>query len=69
LRSRCCTGYGKDMADLKLQVPVTEEVKADTHTLAKIDRGVEDADEGRTVPLDQVREMIPRWISKVKSQK
>ena len=57
------------MADLKLQVPVTEEVKADTHTLAKIDRGIEDADEGRTVPLDQVREMIPRWISKVKSQK
>ena len=57
------------MADLKLQVPVTEEVKVDTHTLAKIDRGVEDADEGRTVPLDQVREMIPRWISKVKSQK
>ncbi len=57
------------MADLKLQVPVTEEVKVDADTLAAIDHGIEDADESRTVPLDEVRKMIPQWISKFKSQK
>ncbi len=57
------------MADLKLQVPVTEEVEVDATTLAAIDRGVEDADEGRTVPIDEVRKMIPQWISKFESQK
>jgi predicted transcriptional regulator len=57
------------MADLKLQVPVTEEVKVDTTTLSAIDRGIKDADEGRTVPTDEVRRMIPQWISKFESQK
>ena len=57
------------MADLKLQVPVTEEVEVDATTLAAIDRGIKDADEGRTVPIDEVRKMIPRWISKFESQK
>jgi len=57
------------MADLKLQVPVTDEVKVDADTLANIDHGIEDADRGRTIPLDEVRKMIPKWISKFKSQK
>jgi predicted transcriptional regulator len=46
-------------------VPVTAEVKVDIDTLGKIDHGIEDADGGRTVPLDEVRKMIPQWISKV----
>jgi predicted transcriptional regulator len=57
------------MADLKLQVPVTEEVEVDATTLAAIDRGIKDASEGRTVPIDEVRKMIPQWISKFESQK
>ena len=57
------------MADLKLQVPVTEEVEVDADTLAAIDRGIKDADEGRTVSLDEVRKMVPAWISKFESQK
>jgi predicted transcriptional regulator len=57
------------MADLKLQVPVTEEVEVDATTLAAIDRGIKDANEGRTVPIDEVRKMIPQWISKFESQK
>lgn len=56
------------MQDLKLQVPVTEEVEVDAETVAAIDRGIKAADEGRTVPLDEVRKMIPRWISKFESQ-
>ena len=57
------------MVDLKLQVPVTDKVVVDVETLAAIDRGIKDADEGRTVPIDEVRKMIPKWISKFESQK
>ncbi len=57
------------MVDLKLQVPITEEVKVDASTLAAIDRGTEDADEGRTIPIDEVRKVVRQWISKFESQK
>lgn len=62
-------GYCKGMVDLKLQVPVTEEVEVDAETLAAIDRGIKDADEGRTVSIDEARKMIPKWISKFESRK
>ena len=57
------------MADLKLHIPVSEEVTVDAETLAAIDRGIDDADHGRTVSLDEARQMIPKWISKFESQK
>ena len=57
------------MVDLKLQVPVTDEVETDDATLARIDRGVKDADKGRIVPLEEVRKLIPQWISRFESQK
>ena len=66
--SRTNPGYCKGMVDLKLQVPVTDKVKVDAETLAAIDRGIKDADEGRTVSIDDVRKMIPKWISKFESQ-
>ena len=47
--------------------PLTDE--EDDATLAAIDRGIKDADEGRTVPLEEVRKMIPEWISKFESRK
>ena len=56
------------MVDLKLQVPATEEVEVDAETLAAIDRGIKAADEGRTLPSEEVRKMIPKWISKFESQ-
>jgi predicted transcriptional regulator len=56
------------MQDLKLQVPATEEVEVDSETLAAIDRGIEAADEDRSVLLEEVRKMIPTWISKFESQ-
>lgn len=56
------------MQDLQLQVPVTEEVAVDTTTLEAIDRGVQAADEGRTLSLEEARKMIPKWISKFESQ-
>jgi predicted transcriptional regulator len=48
---------------------MTEEVTVDAETVAAIDRGIKDADEGRTVSLDEARKLIPRWISKFESQK
>jgi len=47
--------------------PLTDD--EDDATLAAIDRGIKDADEGRTVPLEDVRKMIPEWISKFESRK
>ena len=46
------------MVDLELEVPVTEEVEVDAETLAAIDRGIQDVDEGRTVSRDEARKMI-----------
>ena len=57
------------MTDLKFQLPVTEPVEVDSETLAAIDRGIKDADEGRTVSLEEAREMMPEWISKFESPK
>jgi predicted transcriptional regulator len=44
-------------------------VNVDADTLAALDRGIRDADEGRTVSLEQLRKMIPEWIAKFESQK
>ena len=56
------------MVDLKLQVPVTDKVEVDAATPEAIDQGIKDADEGRTVAIDEARKMIPKWISKFESQ-
>jgi len=61
--------YRKGVLDLKLQVPVTEEVEVSAETLAAIDRGIADADHGRTVSIEEVRKLIPEWISKFESRK
>jgi predicted transcriptional regulator len=57
------------MVDLKLEVPTTEPVAVDGETKAAIDRGISDADAGRTVSLEEARQLIPKWISKFESQK
>ena len=57
------------MEDLKLEIPATEEVEVDDATRAAINRGIEEADQGRSIPLEEVQKMIPQWISKFESQK
>jgi predicted transcriptional regulator len=55
--------------DFRLEVLMTKEVQVDAERLAAIDRGIKDADEGRTVSLDEARKLIPQWIAKFESQK
>jgi len=35
----------------------------DEETLAAIDEGIRDADVGRTVPIEEVRKLLPQWIT------
>ena len=41
-----------------------EEIKVDAETGAAIDRGIRAANEGRVVSSEEVRKLIPQWISK-----
>ncbi len=41
----------------------------DEATLAAIDRGIQSADEGRIVPLEEVRQRMSRWLAKSSSPK
>jgi len=56
--------YGESMVDLRLQEPATDEIEVDAETAAAIQRGVKAAAEGHVVPAEEVRKLIPQWISK-----
>ena len=54
------------MADGKALDPLVlaeQEVEVDAETAAAIERGIRAADEGRVVPAEEVRKLIPQWIS------
>ena len=38
-------------------------------TLACIDEGIRDAEAGRTVPIEDVRKLLPQWITNSSSRK
>jgi hypothetical protein len=46
-----------------IEKPVPVEDEEDEATLAAIDEGIADAKAGRTVPAEQVRKLIRKWIS------
>lgn len=55
------------MADVKSLDPLIsteEEVEVDAETAGAIERGIRDADEGRVVSSEDVRKLIPQWISR-----
>jgi len=65
-------GYPKGMAeskklDLDNPPPILDE--EDEETLAGVDEGIRDADAGRTVPMEEVRELLPHWITESSTHK
>jgi predicted transcriptional regulator len=53
--------------ELEKQARVVDD--EDEATLAAIDEGIRDAKAGRTTPLEQVRKLLPRWITASSSRK
>ena len=47
--------------------PILDE--EDEETLAAIEEGIRDADEGRTVPIQEVRKQMREWITASSSPK
>ena len=57
------------MKDLRFDVPNTEEVEVDAETLAGIDRGIEDAKNGRYVSAEEARKLFKEWRAKFATPK
>jgi predicted transcriptional regulator len=60
------------MAELKSIDPFVStepEVEVDAETAAAIEKGLQDAREGRVVPADEVHKLIPKWISRFSTRK
>ena len=53
---------------IDLENPLDDE-EEDEETLAAIDEGIRDAEAGRTVPIDEVRSLLPEWITASSSRK
>ncbi|HSP66725.1 MAG TPA: hypothetical protein VLN48_03290 [Bryobacteraceae bacterium] len=47
---------------LNLNDPASVPDDEDDDTLAAIDEGIADAEAGRTVPIEEVRKLLPQWI-------
>ena len=56
------------MADLRFDLPATDEIELDEETLASLEQRVRTAPERRYYSMEEVRALIPQWISKYASQ-
>jgi predicted transcriptional regulator len=55
--------------DFEFEKPTPEIDEEDVATLAAIDEGIRDAKAGRTVPMERVRKLLPKWITDSSSRK
>jgi hypothetical protein len=72
LRCRLNPAYDNRMAKAKkfeLESPAPVPDEEDEETLAAIDEGVRDAKAGRTVPAEEVRKRLPKWITASSTRK
>jgi predicted transcriptional regulator len=51
--------------EFETPIPVTD----DEDTLSAIDEGIRDADAGRTIPSEDVRKLMSKWISDSSTRK
>ncbi len=49
--------------------PISIEEEENEETVAAIDEGIRDAKAGRTVPIEEVRKLLPQWITASSSRK
>jgi predicted transcriptional regulator len=49
--------------------PTSVDEEEDEETLAAIDEGIRDVEAGRTVPIEEVRKLLPQWITASSSRK
>lgn len=54
-------------SDIEKPVSVTDD--EDAATLAAIDEGIRDAKAGRSVPAEEVRKLLPKWITASSTRK
>jgi predicted transcriptional regulator len=54
---------------INFQDPTPLDEEEDEETLAAIDEGSRDAEAGRAVPIEQVRRLLPEWITASSSRK
>ena len=47
--------------DLDNPAPILEDDE-DEETLAAIEEGIRDAEAGRTLPIEDIRKLLPQWI-------
>ena len=65
---RYCEAMAKaSRIDFDDPAPIDEE--EDQETLGAIDEGIRDAETGRTVPIEEVRRLLPKWITASSSRK
>jgi predicted transcriptional regulator len=53
----------------ELESPVPTVDEEDEETLAAIDEGIRDAKASRTVPAEEVRQRLPKWITNSSTRK
>ncbi len=66
IASNISEGYHHNMGRVKKfegEAPAPMIDDEDEETLAAIDEGIRDAEGGRTVPSEEVRKLLPKWIS------
>jgi predicted transcriptional regulator len=57
------------MAELKMDHPVPLTEEEDEATLAAIDQGIEEANEGLVVSAEEARQRVRQWLSRSSTPK
>jgi len=54
---------------IDFDAPISIEEEEDEETLDAIGEGIRDAEAGRAAPIEEVRKLLPKWITASSSRK